>query len=221
MLCYKSGLPPKKFSFDATSEIRIKVRDLVNRLRERIREAVELLCCHTREEREEEVIEYIDREFKGKTFDERLDNYLDMFEKEVEANAVAEKYADTPEEKAKSNLLMYLNKPYENPRFKEAVKEKGFTAERIITGGLALGVGLSVTAAYNLQLLAGQTIADTWMHFYKEEAKEKNAIGFYAFRGSSYPCDICDDYTGFHEMDDYQLPLHPHCCCYAVFIYND
>lgn len=73
-------------------------------------------------------------------------------------------------------------------------------------------------AAFGFKRLLTQTIAMAYM----EELKRmnSNAIGFVAYRGSSYPCAVCQEYVdkGFQPMSEYKLPLHPNCCCYAVFI---
>ena len=61
-----------------------------------------------------------------------------------------------------------------------------------------------------------------WMRELANDYKEDGAVGYYVFRGSSYPCDLCDSACGFHPLTDMSFfpPLHPHCCCGAVPIYS-
>lgn len=77
-------------------------------------------------------------------------------------------------------------------------------------------------SSYNrLLLLTRYTIADSWMYADMRYAIKNGAIGFYSFRGSSYPCQLCDDYAKvFHTFADPYPPYHNRCCCYAVPVYN-
>lgn len=73
----------------------------------------------------------------------------------------------------------------------------------------------------SLERLTRHTIAEGWMYNWWFNANEKGAIGFRTFRGSSYPCQMCSDYTMYlHPMDDPFPPLHPHCVCGMVFVYE-
>lgn len=61
-----------------------------------------------------------------------------------------------------------------------------------------------------------------WGHNQLQRFIDSNAEGFYVLRGSSYPCAECDDNVGFHPINDREAmpPIHPHCCCYTVPIFQ-
>lgn len=84
----------------------------------------------------------------------------------------------------------------------------------------AQGVPVSgVNAVVNTLVNAVQR---TWRYHETEEMRQNGAIGYWQFRGSSYPCDLCDDEVGFHELGDieYDEWPHPHCCCGRIPIYR-
>lgn len=70
---------------------------------------------------------------------------------------------------------------------------------------------------HSADVLVRNTITANRMEEYREE--NKDAIGFYSMRGSTYPCSICDDETGFHTMDEYPMygTWHPNCKCIIIF----
>lgn len=61
------------------------------------------------------------------------------------------------------------------------------------------------------------------------EFERDGAVGYQIFRGSSYPCQDCDDvcfgYNGKRRLysfeEDLPIPVHPRCCCYAVPVYAE
>lgn len=67
-------------------------------------------------------------------------------------------------------------------------------------------------------------IADAWMWYGHSSHLAKGAVGYYTVRGSSYPCAACDANAagGMYEMGDmdHLPPLHLHCVCMAVYVYN-
>lgn len=107
--------------------------------------------------------------------------------------------------------------PYNNQYIKGSF-DKGLSATRIETKGISYGVGKSSSAYNLLTSLSRNEIALTWMWWYGKQALKKNATGFYSFRGSSYPCALCDDMVGFHPMQDYRYQWHLNCRCYFVFV---
>lgn len=75
-------------------------------------------------------------------------------------------------------------------------------------------------SAFNLlDRLTRFTIASAWMYAYISEMESRGCIGFYSMRGSSYPCDLCDEMKGFHKLDDAYPPYHANCKCIMIPIY--
>lgn len=82
--------------------------------------------------------------------------------------------------------------------------------------------GVPVSGLQAVQNVVGNAIDILWTRYDLLQMKEVGAIGYYQFRGSNYPCNVCDDEVGFHEFgdllnDDYP---HPHCCCGRIPIYR-
>lgn len=69
-----------------------------------------------------------------------------------------------------------------------------------------------------LALLSTFAVTEGWMRWWGLNAERNGASGFYSFRGSSYPCSLCDSMVGFHPMSAYVGAWHPHCKCYFVFV---
>ena len=61
-----------------------------------------------------------------------------------------------------------------------------------------------------------------WGRAEQEYGEKNGAIGFRVFRGSSYPCAICDDECAYvHKVGEMVVPVHANCRCYIVFIYEN
>lgn len=65
-------------------------------------------------------------------------------------------------------------------------------------------------------------VHSTWRYNQTEEMRQDGAIGYWQFRGSDFPCDICDEEVGFHELGDIEYDEYPHarCCCGRIPIYR-
>lgn len=80
----------------------------------------------------------------------------------------------------------------------------------------SFGVGRTVSSWTALSDLTEYAVAEGWMKHWELQAKACGAVGFFVMRGSSYPCNICDDEVGFHVEWDKLPPYHGHCKCFAV-----
>lgn len=65
-------------------------------------------------------------------------------------------------------------------------------------------------------------VHSTWHYNETEEMRQNGAAGYWQFRGSDFPCDICDEEVGFHELGDmeYDEWPHAHCMCGRIPIYR-
>lgn len=61
----------------------------------------------------------------------------------------------------------------------------------------SFGVGRTVSSWTALSDLTEYAVAEGWMKHWELQAKACGAVGFFVMRGSSYPCNICDDEVGF------------------------
>ena len=83
-------------------------------------------------------------------------------------------------------------------------------------------VGRSSSNANNVISMAKQTMQMAWMREYLREMSDDDIVGYYVMRGSSYPCDYCQSFVGFHPLNDLDsMPLfHGNCKCYAIPIHK-
>ena len=65
----------------------------------------------------------------------------------------------------------------------------------------------------------------TWQRAHSLEMQRQGAIGYWQFRGSDFPCAICDEEAGFHPVENpedwmYEDFPHEHCRCGRLPIFN-
>lgn len=85
------------------------------------------------------------------------------------------------------------------------------------------GKGIFRSAYQNIVRNARQVVALAWGKAEQEYGKENKAIGFTVHRGSSYPCEICQNEVdaGLHSFRDPYPPFHLNCACYTKFVFKD
>jgi len=162
---------------------------------------------------------------KNRNLQGTLDTYLYKTMKDWEAAIAALRYAGASIADAITRLKSNLHTIYTMPEVMTAFKEADtFNATYIRSRGVEKGaVGLSNNGSTNVTNMAKTTLQMAWMREQGIDFEQRGAAGYYQLRGSSYPCDICDDEVGFHEglEDIYTKPLpHPHCCCYRIPIFS-
>lgn len=212
------NISPRLFRFSANESLRNEVDEVIRRLKVRIIYATETLSVYDREEDKDDIIAFLNTERYGKTFKERVSEYANRYKFELEAAIAAGLFLNRGQKDIISMIRRCLSAPYNNSDIKASFG-KGLRATRIETKGISYGVGKS-NSAYNLiTSLSRNEIASAWMWWYGEQAAKGGATGFYSYRGSSYPCAICNDNAGvFHPISEYYGHYHPRCCCYFVFV---
>lgn len=86
------------------------------------------------------------------------------------------------------------------------------------------GRGSATSSMVEMKLITVSAVADMWNQWDWDNARKLGAKGYYIERGSSYPCDTCEDHTGrFFPIDDREhIPqYHRNCRCFVVFCYDD
>ena len=213
----KYGIPPRLFRFSANDGLRSEVDKVIRELRDRIIYATETLAVYDREEDRDDILGWLNSERYGKTFRERLAEYANRYKFELEAAIAAGLFLGKTDKTILAAISSNIGAPYNNPDIRASFG-KGLSATRIVTKGISYGVGHS-NAAFNLiTTLSRNEIAGVWMWWYGEQAMRNGATGFYSYRGSSYPCALCDDMTGWHPISDYPYRWHPNCRCYFIFV---
>ena len=127
---------------------------------------------------------------------------------------------------AEDNLLSSIKesrkKPLLNQHIRQAIS-KGYPIMSRLKIPETYGVGHTNSSFTALDNLTNYAIAEGWMDYFAMIAKENGAVGFMSFRGSNYPCQLCDDETTYFHIfdnDDPVPPYHAHCCCYMVPVYE-
>lgn len=156
------------------------------------------------------------------TFRERLNMYANQVRMEVEAAVAAGLFKDMTSDQILNQIMMYINSPYVNPAIQEAIRKGGFAASRIQSQGITYGTGRYISGFANLKRIEIMAMSQGYNYAnHRIWRKDKNIIGYYQFRNSSYPCELCDEAVGFHKITELTLPVHPNCVCSAFPVYKD
>lgn len=84
------------------------------------------------------------------------------------------------------------------------------------------GRGISKDAATQILNSVENMVNTAWGWEQWDYAVRNGATGFVYYRGSSYPCQTCQEQVGFHPMEDEFFsapPMHSRCVCFVVYIY--
>ena len=213
----KYDIPPRLFRFSANDSLRREVEQVIKELKEKIADATETLAVYDREEDRDAILEWLGSERYGKTFRERLAIYADRYKMEIEAAIAAGLFLGKPASDMLGAIKSNLKSPYNNPDIRASFR-RGLTAARVRTQGVSYGTGHSNSARNLITTLSRNEIAGAWMWWYGERAMRSGATGFYSFRGSGYPCGLCDSMVGWHPISEYQGHYHLNCRCFFVFV---
>ncbi|WP_195507730.1 hypothetical protein [Bacteroides cellulosilyticus] len=219
---YKYNVPTNQFSFSYNKELQEEVETIIANLRELIEDYTETLAVATHTDEKEHIISFINRESHGKTLVDRINEYTTQFKKELEVDIASGVLLNV----AEGELLSSIKESRKNPLFNRHIRQatsQGFPVISRLKVPETYGVGRTNSSFTALDNLTNFAIAEGWMDYFAMIAKKSGAIGFMSFRGSSYPCQQCDDETTyFHAFSngDPVPPYHAHCCCYIVPIYE-
>lgn len=208
-ICYSYNIKPQDLS-DGNMPMRMQwdIDAVIEWLYETINDYFCTLATAADEDSKDIVLPLITGEEHGKTFDERLNGYLGNFREEILLLAGAGLFLGLSEKIVCGSIGRNLRKPWNNPDLVEGVAAP-LTYGRGKTNSM-------FTAVANLTRFG---VAKGWMVSRHLKAQVKEAIGFYTFRNSNYPCDMCDSYAEvFHTMDEPTPPVHGHCVCGTVYV---
>ena len=159
---------------------------------------------------------FLEGEIFGKTTSERNSAYLANFAEDVVRMIKAGTmmgYTDT-------QLLSAIRTGYKDPYRTSVVTKAQKKDINIATP--SYGKGYYRNAYQNIVRNATQVISLAWGKAEQEYGKESGATGYQVFRGSSFPCEICDSLCGYvHSLDTMVIPAHVSCKCRAEFIYKN
>lgn len=210
------NVPPERFRFSSDPRLKREIDEVLALLRDVLASRTTDIDTFEDEDGTEYVAPAVTDPDKGKTFRQRLAEYVSRWGYELEATIAAAGLAGVrDEEKIVAGVREYLDRPYENPWVKDHMGEgEAVRLENIPH----YGKGKPIASYAALGLLLASTVSRGWMQNWARLNSGKR--GYYVFRGSSFPCEICDAQVGFlHSADDTEglPPFHPHCVCYTVY----
>lgn len=231
-ICYKYNVEPTDFTISSQyneqmmDEISAVMDELEEECLELIYDYSSSMLDESKKDRKEALLLWLASLGRGnRNFQDTLDGYLYKTMKDWEAAIAALRYADVKLPDAITKIKTNLHTIYTMPEVTAAFRDaEDFNATYIRSRGVNAGaVGLSNNGSTNVTNMAKITLQMAWMRELGNDYKEDGAVGYCVFRGSSYPCDLCDDACGFHPLTDMSFfpPLHPHCCCGVIPIYRN
>lgn len=152
----------------------------------------------------------------GKTLNERNTTYLSNFAEDIVRMVKAGTLMGYSDQQILSSIRTGYKDPYKTSVITKAQKKD------INIATPSYGKGVFRNAYQNIVRNSKQVISIAWGQAEQEYGQEIGAIGFKVFRGSSYPCEICDEQTRYiHKIGENPNPYHLQCCCRAEFIFKD
>lgn len=226
-----SGLPGNLFRFSSNNDLEKTVDNIMAEFKDSVYDVTErrVLRSKTLSENRNKsniddaiILGFVFGKLGKYTFGERLNMYANQVKMEVEAAVAAGLFKGMNENQILNQIMMYINTPYLNPAIQEAIRKGGFAASRIQSQGITYGTGRYTSGFADIKRMEIMAISQGYNYAnHRIWGKDKNIIGYYAFRNSSYPCELCDDNVGFHKITDLTLPVHPNCVCSAFPVYRD
>lgn len=223
-IAYKYNCKPEDFQFSQDKDLREEVAKLMSDIEDKILELIENYSLSVTEDKERRnnllpwILALHSKDSKDLKW--TLRTRLTQFLFDTEAQIAAMKLANYEQTKAITRILSTIHTVYSSPEILAAFKKKS-AARYIKTKGVHDGnIGLSSSGAVNVENFARTTLIMAWSHEQYEEAMDDGKAGFFVFRGSQYPCDLCDSKVGFHLIDDNESvpPFHARCCCFVVYV---
>lgn len=220
-IAYMYNIPAEQFQFSADEDLREEIAQVMMDLEEEIMELIEMYSLNVTEDsdRRSTLLPWL-AALNSKGADnlrQTLGMRLRQFLYDTEAQIAAMKMSGYGLTKALERMISTMHSVYSSPEV-QAAYGKNPSAMYLRSKGVHYGnVGLSSSGAVNVENLGIQTSTITWMKSQLLDFVQMGAVGYYQLRGSSFPCDICDDEVGVH-VGDYANDTYPHahCMCYRV-----
>ena len=231
LLCYKYNVDPKEFRISSryNKELFEEIARILDDAEDEILDIVLDFStrCTESKDRRASLLPWVLALGRGnKNLRQTLDTRLWNFSRDMEAAVVAMRMAGRKQSDAVERILSNLNSIYSMPEMRAAfAKSTSVKATFVRSKGIKYGnVGNSNSETVNIDRFTRMTVQLAWMRSQLMDFKESGADGYYQLRGSSYPCQMCDDETGFHEGIDGMMEdpyPHFHCQCYRIPAYRE
>lgn len=227
-LGYPMGLSAHTFKLDNHPQ-REKVRQILNAMRLAIYSIIATRCEQAVEQREEcngmgviiSVDDVLNDTSYGDSIRKRASLYANRLTQELEMWMAIGLLNNLSASEVSRQFDKNANRPYSNEKYsltrKDIAKGALATAAIRLLRSPSFVKGNYTSAVNALDRLLRIAVASAARIADYQAYKKAGIIGFYVYRGSSYPCSHCDSMVGFHPFTMANLPpYHPYCYCYAV-----
>lgn len=228
-ICYKYGVNPTAFTISSSYNEKMmeEVAEVMDKLEEDILDLIgdySTICTADKEKKHLLLLWVLALGRNNQGLQQTIYQRLRMFLRDLEAMIAAAETAKFDVTKAVTIIKGNIRTAYQMPGMLETFdKASLYEAEYIRSRGVKHGYrGSSNSEANNINRMAKTTLQMAWMHQQRQNYEEQGAAGFICLRGSTFPCQICDDVCGkFYPIDSQMpLPVHPNCACYAVPVFE-
>lgn len=209
-ICYSAGVNPQTFRYsDLPARAQLDVDAVIERLQEAIDDYFQTFAIADHEESRDEVLPLVLGENHGQTFEERLRGYCGKYRDELMLLIGAGLFLGIAKSTLVKSIAENMRHPYANQLLIDG-----------IDADVSFGRGRTNSMLTAIDNLTQFGIAQAWMRHWEIKTASEGCVGWIVQRGSSYPCEMCDENCGFHPIDEgTNLPQHGHCACFAVPIY--
>lgn len=237
-ICLKYNIPAKDFTMTSNQKMFQEVSEVMDEVDEEIMALIQQFSTIPAKSESHKHLLLLWISTLGRAnmnLQQTLDGYLNRYLYDLEALVAAyklrmEKYPSLKQSTVIAQIKSAQRSVYTTPAVVSAMRGVNQMQARYIrTHGVHRDniplpiVGRSSSNANNVISMAKQTMQMAWMKEYMNEMSDMDGIaGYYVMRGSSYPCDYCQSFVGFHPIQDTDsLPLyHGNCRCFAIPVLN-
>ena len=228
-ICYRYNINPTLFelSYKYNEKMFEEVAAVMDELEEDILDLISVYstkCTKDKEKKNALFLWILTLGRGGKALKATLETRLRAFMGDLEAMIVAAKVARLNTSQAANIIKNNLHNVYQTAIMKNVFRQANmYKAKNIRTKGIKHGnVGNSNSEANNIIRFAKTTLQMAWMRQMRQNYEDEGAEGFYVMRGSTYPCDYCQSYVGFHQIDEAEAfpPQHANCACFAIPVFQ-
>lgn len=224
MRAVPKNMSAARFTIDRCATKR-EIRKILEWLYDCLCEEMEAICEAVIRQREEcygvtatiDAEDILAAEYGGKDTYDKIRAYRDNLADEFESWAVIMLHNKfTPEQTARlysANITM----PYNNKLFNGASAIAGVSVMRVRLGAPHWGIGIYAAGYSSLNRMVRNVASNTARQTDWNIFSQSGVIGWEVVRGSSFPCEECDDNVGFHAAAFADLPpYHANCKCIAI-----
>lgn len=161
------------------------------------------------------------------TVEDRVRKRVDTFLDELLTSYSAAEILHMDEKSLMNIVGNSMDDPWDN----EAISEvRGMIERGEVDGNIGdfderhYGQGIPISSRTGLEVICVSAIVEVWNEWAWRSASALGAVGYYVERGSSFPCDTCQDHVGtFFPIDDKEhLPqYHRNCRCFVIYCYGN